>query len=666
MTLRSTHRKLTYRPDIDGLRAVAVLTVVFYHAGLPGFSGGFAGVDVFFVISGFLITGIVWQETGDGSFSLRTFYVRRIKRIFPGLFAVLALSSIAAFALLIPGDLAKFGESINATVLFYSNFYWLKHTDYFDAPAGENPLLHIWSLSVEEQFYAVWPLVLLLLSRTVSAKRAIYIVVALMLISLVLSEARLTNYPKDAFYFPWCRAWELLTGALLALSSAALRPGRLAAALAAIGLAAIGLAVAFYDPSTRFPGLTAILPCGGAALLIAAGSTGNPISRLLSAEPLRRIGLISYSLYLIHWPLFSFAHLYLGTALPLTLRLSLVAASFVLAFASWRFIETPLRKTKFPELRVFEAAAAAMGCLFLAGLSFSQSEGFPSRIDETVRQEILELSRGEDDFSKYCRRVAIPGIKGDTVCEMGEERGSIYDFILWGDSHARHFVPAAGTLAKNRKLSGLLLERNACHPFLEDPHTSKACREFNAAVARWVTGHPIKLVILGGRWRNHLRYLIDFSLQDNPAQNTGGLAKTLAFLKARGVEIAVLDQVPDFAQNAKDCVARALFYGRNGGECVTQSAADFISWHRYLDGYFGFLEKQYNFSVASAAGAICDPEWCRARDGGTFLITDANHLSEAGALRAIPYLKIPLLTGNSGNAPIAGAAAEPGIAAPRL
>jgi hypothetical protein len=445
-----------------------------------------------------------------------------------------------------------------------------------------------------------------------------------------------------------------------------LRTQRLAFVLGSAGLAAIGLAVAFYDTSTRFPGFMAILPCGGAALLIAAGRTDNPITRLLSTEPVRRIGLISYSLYLIHWPLFSFAHLYVGSELPLTLRLCLLLASFALAYASWQFIETPLRKGHFPELGVFGAAAASMGCLFLAGILFSQSGGFPWRVAEGVRREILALGGLEGDLSKYCRRTVIPGVKGDTVCEMGADRGGVYDFILWGDSHARHFVPAAATLAKNGQLSGLLLQRHACHPFLNDSHTSKPCRDFNAAVAGWVAGHPIRLVILGGRWRNHLRYLIRFSLQDHPAQNTGGLAKTLAFLQGRGIGVAVLDQTPDFAQNVMDCTARALFYGRNSDECVVQSAADFVSWHRHLDAYFAFLKKEYNFSVASAAGAICDREWCRARDGGTFLMTDANHLSEAGALRAIPYLNIPLLTGSSENAPSADVAAEAGKAAPRL
>src|SRR5215469_3867521 len=231
---RSIHHKPAYRPDIDGLRAIAVLAVVLYHAQIPGFSGGFVGVDVFFVISGFLITGIVWSGIQDQEFSLQDFYVRRIKRIFPALFTVLLLCSIAAFIFLIPSDLEKFGQSGNSAILFYSNFYWLKHTEYFDAPARENLLLHTWSLAVEEQFYGVWPLILLLLAKAKSIKKPVYIIAALALISFLLAEARLPGHAKDAFYLPWCRAWELLMGAALAVAPPAIRPGRLAEALTGV------------------------------------------------------------------------------------------------------------------------------------------------------------------------------------------------------------------------------------------------------------------------------------------------------------------------------------------------------------------------------------------------------------------------------------------------
>ncbi len=637
MTFQSGHRG--YRPDIDGLRAVAVIPVVFYHAGLAGFTGGFVGVDIFFVISGFLITGIVWSELNQNRFSLQNFYVRRIKRIFPALFAVLFFTSVAAFFLLIPQDLTEFGKSVDAAILFFSNFHFLKAANYFDGPAIEKPLLHTWSLSVEEQFYAVWPLVLLLLSRIVPARRVPQIIVGLCLISLILAEARLPDHQKDAFYLPWCRGWELLLGALLAVTSVTLRPGRLASVLGAAGLAAIVAAVAFYDPSTSFPGLAAVLPCAGAALIIFSGNPVNPVSRILSFGPVRQIGLISYSLYLIHWPLFSFAHLYFSQDLSLGLRLGIIALSFVLAYASWRFIETPFRRASLPRFAVFGAAAAAMGCFYLAGFSFIASHGFPFRVDEAFQHS---ADYNWED-SKYCRAIDVPGAKGGVACALGEDRGGSYDFILWGDSHAHHFVPAVNALAKARKLSGALFWRPACHPFLDDPHTAQACRDFNAAVTRFAADHSVKLAILAGRWVTHRGYLRQYLAQASPAENAGGLAKTLAHLNAKGITVSVLDQVPYFPQEVGSCIERARFYRRSIETCVTQPAAVFASNHRILDDYFAFLKRDYIFSVASATAALCDSERCRAHNGQSLLMWDSHHLTEAGSLFVMPYLKIPLL-----------------------
>jgi peptidoglycan/LPS O-acetylase OafA/YrhL len=515
MSFHSTQSKPRYRPDIDGLRAVAVLAVVFYHCGIPGFSGGFAGVDVFFVISGFLITGIVWSEIQDREFSLQDFYVRRIKRIFPALFAVLTVSSIAAFALLIPSDLVALGKSIKATVLFYSNFHLLKQSNYFAVPSSDNPLLHTWSLAVEEQFYAVWPLILLLLSRILSEKKLPYYIAGLGIVSLVLAEARMPNYQKDAFYFPWCRDWELLLGAVLAVSPAISRQRLLANGLGLAGAAAIALTVGLYDSSTHFPGLTALLPCVGAAAIIAAGSHANPVSRILSIEPIRRIGLISYSLYLIHWPIITFAHLYLNELLSLTVRLLAVAASVLLAYFSWRFIEIPCRKVQLAGWKVFAPAVAATAGLYLIGFTFYSAGGFPDRVPAGILQAQALSPDGHDE--KYCRRVPMPeGSGGDIACEFGERGGGPYDFVLWGDSHAHHFTPAIGTLAKARHLSGVLLYKAACHPFLDDPSTSRDCRKFNSATANWIAGHPIKLAILGGRRESHFKYLRRFAAQRTP------------------------------------------------------------------------------------------------------------------------------------------------------
>ncbi|MGO9460156.1 MAG: acyltransferase family protein [Rhodomicrobium sp.] len=638
---RAISQQPNYRPDIDGLRAVAVLSVVFYHAGLPGFPGGFVGVDVFFVISGYLITGIIWPALGDGSFSLQNFYVRRIKRIFPALYTVLLFCTIAAFFLLIPGDLVAFGRFANATVLFFSNFHAIKVADYFAAPAIETPLLHTWSLSVEEQFYAAWPLILLLLNRAVPAKKVPYAILVLALVSLALAEARMPDYQKDAFYLPWCRAWELLLGAGLAVSPVLLRPGRLATALGIAGLGGIAVAVALYDTASRFPGFTALLPCAGAGFIIAAGNPANPVSRLLSIGPIRHIGLISYSLYLIHWPLLSFAHLYFSEELTLVHRLAIALTSVALAHLSWRFIETPCRAARLPEVRVFGVAAAAMGVLLIAGVSFSQSGGFPYRASEAV----LQLEKKQSVIPQYCRPVHIPGIEGGGTCELGENHGGRYDFIVWGDSHAVHFAPALTTLASNRKISGLLFSMGGCQPFLDDPQMSRPCRKFNASVSRWVRNNSVKLAILGGRWSSHLRYLRRFLAEENPAQNKGGLAKTLAFLSSVGAEVSLLEQVPEFAMPVRACVARAIFYGRGTGACVMLPREVFESKSRTLNGYFAFLKKRYSFSVASAAGVLCNQEQCLARSGDTLLMSDNNHLSVAGALHVMPYLSIPLLTG---------------------
>ncbi|MGP0042183.1 MAG: acyltransferase family protein, partial [Rhodomicrobium sp.] len=502
----------------------------------------------------------------------------------------------------------------------------------------------MWSLSVEEQFYAVWPLLLLLFRKTVPAKSLAYLILALALVSLVLAEARLfADHQKDAFYFPWCRMWELMLGALLAVSPVNLREGRLSIGLGVAGLAAIALATTLYDPSTSFPGVNALLPCGGAALIIAAGSAPNPVGKLLSFEPVRRIGLISYSLYLIHWPLFSFAHLYFNQRLPLQLSLLLVLVSLGLAYASWRFIETPFRTGQFSRLKVFGSAAAVMSVLYLTGGVFFWSHGFPFRTTEQVLA--AQPFDAYAETAPYCTKpVKVPGLKGGQTCVLGEDHGGAYDFILWGDSHAHHFVPAVSTLAANRKLSGVMFSSPGCLPFLEDTHLATHCRELNAGVARWVSENHIKVAILGGRWKNHIKDFRRFVKDGDPSKNRGGFAKTLAFLTSRGVQVSILDQTPEFSQNVQLCVARALFYGRASDDCVSEPASRALWWHKELEGYFDFLRKDYSFSVTSGAAALCDAEFCHARKGNAILMLDDNHLNAAGALAEMPYLKIPLLS----------------------
>jgi peptidoglycan/LPS O-acetylase OafA/YrhL len=299
---------LQYRADIDGLRAIAVGSVVLFHAGVPGFAGGFVGVDIFFVISGFLITKIIRDSLQEDRFSLADFYDRRIRRIFPALFAVYLVTYVLGLILLMPGDLKALAKSLLSSAAFGANFHFYGNVGYFDAPAITKPLLHTWSLSVEEQFYVLWPLAMIALARFVKLRYWLPILLCSLVLSLAYAEWEVwRDNASAAFYMPHARAWELITGALLAIALPRLAFGRrLCEAMVALGLVLIAASIALLSEDRDFPGLNAVFPCLGAALIIAAGARGpTAVSRLLSNKPMVFLGLISYSLYLWHWPLFS-------------------------------------------------------------------------------------------------------------------------------------------------------------------------------------------------------------------------------------------------------------------------------------------------------------------------------------------------------------------------
>ena len=626
-----------YRADIDGLRAIAVLSVVLYHAGLPGFSGGFVGVDIFFVISGYLISGIIWRERGRGQFSLADFYARRIRRIFPALCTVLAASAVAGWFLLIPTDLAAVGKSLNATALFYSNFQLLKEVGYFDAPAMDKPLLHTWSLSVEEQFYAVWPLLLLAMARFLPARRVLPVLLMLAAVSLVLAQLKLAAHPKDAFYVSYYRMWELMTGAALAIASPFVLRQRLRAFMATVGLAAIAFPVFFYDSTTPFPGLTALAPCLGAAFVIAAGSSPNRISSILGIGPIRFVGLISYSLYLIHWPLLSFAHLYLNDVLNLPERIVIVVLSVFLAYLSWRFIEMPFRVPASSQGKTFFRGALAAGVLCVAGVAFTSTAGFPSRVSDKVLSAEALPAKGYSDFAAFCRPVAVEGLHGGSACVLGDPNKKTYDFVLWGDSHAHHYVPAIAALAQANNASGILFAYSSCGPLLE--WGTPNCRDFNKSVLDWVTTHnSLRTVILASRWVNFSREF-EHSLNQKDFGNL--LSGAMARLSKLPVSTVVLGQVPEFRQNVSLCIARAEFYHRDPGSCSTASTEDIRKRYQPTEQYFAALQGRYSFTVVNPLGAFCDATWCHAIDQDKVFMRDESHLTVAGALHLLPYLAIP-------------------------
>ena len=432
---------LSYRPEVDGLRTLAVLPVILFHAGLGIFRGGYVGVDVFFVISGYLITSILLEDNAQGRYSLGRFYERRVRRILPALFLVMLCAIPPALAILLPTDLAAFGKSLIAVPLFVSNLLFWSERGYFGAAVELKPLVHTWSLAVEEQFYILYPPLLALLLRRPRRWRAGVLGLAFVL-SLAASWYLTRLHFETAFYLPFARVWELMTGALAA---ALLRQGRAipapwGALAAAIGVALILTAVFTFNAATLFPGVAALLPVGGTFLVILASPQGNPIHRILALRPMVWIGLLSYSLYLWHQPIFAFLH-YQGFGRPAVLAsLPLVLAASI---ASFFLVERPVRQNRRLGRRtVFAAAAALSAGLIAAGLALTVSTGLLYRYGPQDRQ-IMRDFQNQTHFSE----TLFDSLQSRPFDGSGRRR-----ILLVGDSHARDLMNMAHEAGLDRVL----------------------------------------------------------------------------------------------------------------------------------------------------------------------------------------------------------------------
>jgi len=645
----------TYRADIDGLRAAAVLLVVFYHAGFAAFPGGFVGVDIFFVISGYLITGIIARELDAGHFTFASFYARRIKRILPALFVVLAVSAIAALFILIPGELRVFGRSIISTVLFYSNWLFYSKVNYFDGPAMEKPLLHTWSLAVEEQYYIVWPLVLAAIYRAGRRKALPYIILALLCLSLAASQIVLEPDPAQAFYLLPYRGWELLLGGYLAV--ARLQPlSRLASDITGLaGFACIAYAAWVFNTKTPFPGLNALIPCLGAALLIAAGSQERSLSRaLLGFGPIRFIGKISYSLYLIHWPIFSFAHIALDGEPALGQRLTIIAASVALASLSYWYVETPARRSTYRFPALARAAVAAAALFALCGGLYDAANGLPWRAPKSVQIAYAAKFPGyrEHDLAD-CRSDPKPELV-HRPCPIGAPATDFqYDFVIWGDSHARHFASAFSDQAKARGLSGLVIWEVRCPPLLRAAKGKAACKEANARAQQWIaTQTKLKIVFLAAVWKGHVERgpagaartdgtVASAHAAQDDAGRLPGLDDTIGMLRARGLQVALVETVPTFPTNVPDCAARARMFGRSDERCFSFPRANIEGGQAEAVSILRQASRHFGIAIVETFQAFCDEDACRPEKDGVIFYTDGDHLNSAGSHYLGTRINIP-------------------------
>lgn len=647
-----------YRADIDGLRAVAVLPVVLYHAGFESFSGGFVGVDIFFVISGYLITAILIDQSETDRFSILGFYERRIRRIFPALFAVVAFCAVVSPLLLFPDDLKDFGQSVVATAGFSSNFLFWQESGYFDAPAETKPLLHSWSLAVEEQFYIAFPLLIFLIAKH-DRQRYLRAFVTIALLSFCVSLYGLAHAPEATFYLLPARAWELLIGAILAsgtlpvIVNAAVRN-----LLAGIGVLLLVYAIFGFSEATVFPGPNALFPCLGTALILYAGSGLAPkvaqpslVNRLLSLRILVLLGLISYSLYLWHWPLLVFARLYALRQLTVAETWGVIAASLLLAIVSWRYIERPFRGNRplLTRRKLFTGGGGAMAAATAFGIAVHVSEGFPDRVPEKLLH-IAEVGKEVSPFYKDCSYITPQEVRAGQLCRIGALENSPPSFIVWGDSHALATVSGIDRAAKTAMRSGLFAYYIGCPPMIGvhrlDKSESHWCRDFNNAVVEQIkASDSITGVVLIARWAldsegtgygyvKGKSYIADAeTVGGGPVEIKrvfrSGMERTVAQLHALGKRVFIMTQIPEVKWLVPEVLSRGAHLERTID--IRPRYEAYRKRQEFVTRTLEAIARDYPVQMLRPHERLCDSSHCRISIDGRPLYRDDDHLSHFGA-----------------------------------
>jgi peptidoglycan/LPS O-acetylase OafA/YrhL len=645
--------KLNYREDIDGLRAIAVLSVVLNHAGISLFSGGFIGVDVFFVISGYLITTIIVRELHANEFFLARFYERRIRRIFPALFTVLTFTTLICAVIYDSTKFMTFGKSLIATTFFVSNINFWQESGYFDISSQLKPLLHTWSLAVEEQFYIFFPLLMLLLNRYV--RRAMpFILSILAVISLGLAMYQVSTDPAAAFYLPQGRAWELLAGALVALniSTVSIKRG-FSNILEIFGILMILIPVFVYSESTQFPGLSAVPPVLGTALIILCGNQEKSlIGKILSLPALVFVGKISYSLYLWHWPLLIFGKYYAIrplTGLETALELILI---FILSSLSWRYVETPFRSRSFLKTRqIFAFATGVMGMALLVGTAIYMKSGFPSREMTSVEMD-RDKKNDRWDF-KECNVNYIDNPKTIPVCELGVNARKP-SFLVWGDSHAPTVGKAINISATSSEFSGVLTYAAGCPPLLgmiPNPQVGDVhCIDYNNMVFTYLQEHPeITTIILSSRWTTWVEgsrykqeegqdlFLMDGLELNNQNESdkvslfTLGLERTIEALQASNHDVFIVAPMPEIGYDVPSAYFIASRTGRDLNEIIAPSTDEYLSRNKKTFEILRPLADQYQIQIVEPWRILCTEVRCRVAVDEFPLYRDDDHLSTFGS-----------------------------------
>ncbi|HEX5006058.1 MAG TPA: acyltransferase family protein [Hyphomonadaceae bacterium] len=624
-----------YRADVDGLRAIAVLGVLLFHAGYSAFGGGYVGVDIFFVISGFVIASSIGRELSDGGFTLSGFYERRARRILPALTVALLATLAVALWLAPPAYFEPFAKSLAYAGSFLSNVHFWRETGYFTSDSPFQPLLHTWSLGVEEQYYLLAPVLLMAIYHLLGRRWSLGIG-PLLVLSFAVSVYQVGRGHFDtAFYLLPARVWELLLGASIALAPPP--PLRRIAneILSVTALAMMAAPIILYDRATPFPGLAALTPCLGAAMLIYVGLSPQPptVSRILSWRPLVYIGLISYSLYLVHWPLFILARFALGRELTFAESLTGLAACLVLAMAMYLLVERPLRRITLSRAHVFALSAAAIIATVGAGLlspavNRAIFAGSPvgsttdwSTVEAAYRTGKCLLFTGQspDDWNAAnCTRA---GKEGEAV-------------LLFGDSFAAHYAPGLEAAASEIDDRVLQYSMEGCAPVIDNQREPQsACRDFVSKVFSVIEREHVRRVIIAGSW---LEYGPRWSL---------GVERTLKAFRDLGLEVTLIGQSPNFY------LAPAVLVARRGPDDGKDALIDIGDRAARFNATLKDLAARYGAAFIDPVAVLCQGTLCPVRIQGREQFVDYGHFTEAGSVTAVKAYFLDLVRRRSPGSP---------------
>jgi peptidoglycan/LPS O-acetylase OafA/YrhL len=653
---------LIYRPDIDGLRAVSIIAVILFHAELATFSGGYVGVDIFFVISGFLITNLIVEEIDRGIFAVASFYERRIRRLLPAAALMIVVCAIFASIFFPPREFEKFCKSLLSFVFFSSNWYFMKDVAYFDIAATKKVLLHTWSLSVEEQFYLGFPFLMLALANN---RRRTIVLFALFAISFTYAQGYWIGSRRGTVFFDSiCRFWEPLTGCFAALICRRWQAGLLESILLrGSGIVMIGCAVLIYDGESGSSPIRLLVPCVGAAmLLLAHPHQADPLRIMLASAPFRWVGQLSYSIYLWHWPVFCFARIYFdGLSLPVVT--GCVALTVLVSVVSFFTFENPIRKKrmltgKWKPFALLSGTSVVYAGFAIIGIA---TAGLPQRLPSTAEAAAAGATDEDIRFVECFSPTGyidllVDQARKNSLCVIGDSAKPHIDYIVWGDSHAYALLPALDGLGRSHGLRGVFAGYSSCPPLAGTSvamNNGYRCPEFFDAVLQLVKRENIRNVFLVARWSIYVfgippsgpeiatKPLLRFSVNreresDSRVVFETSLDETLNQLFDRNV--LIVKEVPMQKFDVPSALVGKIMLHQTADRLWT-TRSQHEARQQYLSGVFDAAGLNGKVTVIDLASALCSEERCIVERAGIPLYRDNQHLNRTGALFMKPFLE---------------------------